>query len=73
MTRLDRLITVTNPLAKITIQTAGHQGQLEVAIDLQGDGGRQGVHVEEIHAIFDIVFDQHPLHLAADESGRRAF
>ena len=32
---------------------------------------RQGVHVEEVDPVLDVVLDQHPLGVAADELGRR--
>src|SRR6266852_7090861 len=35
MTRLDRLITIADALAKIAIEAARHQSQLQVAVNLQ--------------------------------------
>jgi len=29
--------------------------------DFHGDGGRQGIPVKEVHAVLDIVLDEHPL------------
>ena len=54
------------------IEAAGHQGQLQVAVDLHRHRRGQGVHVEEVDPVLDRVLDDHPLGVAADELGGRA-
>jgi hypothetical protein len=63
---------VIDLLAEEAIQAAGHQGQLQIAIDFHGDRRGQRVDVEEIHAISDAVLDEHALRVAADELNRGA-
>ena len=72
VTRFRDLVAVAQALAKMTVQAAGHQRQLDVAVDLQRHGAGQRVHVEETHAVLDVVFDQHPLGITSDELCGRA-
>jgi hypothetical protein len=37
---------------------------LEIKVHFHGHGGRQGIHVEKVDAIGDIVLDDHPLGIA---------
>jgi hypothetical protein len=60
-------IAVANAFAEQSIQTAGHQGQLQIATDLHGHRRGQGVHVEEIQPVGDPVFDEHALCVPSDE------
>ena len=69
MTRLRHLVAVADAPAKMTIQAAGHQRQLKVAVDLQRHGTRQRVHVEEVHPVFDVVLDDHPPGISLDQFG----
>ena len=70
MSGTGALITISNTVGKDPVEAAGHQGQLEIAIDLHGDGGGERVHVEEVNAVGDAVFNEHALGVAADHTGR---
>ena len=66
---LGRLVAVADALPQEAIEAAGHQRQLQVAVDLHGHRRGQGVHVEEVDAVLDVVLDEHPLGVAADQRG----
>ena len=70
--RLGPFVAVADALAQHAIQAAGHQRQLQIAVDLHRHGRRQRVHVEEVDAVRDGVFDDHALGVAADELEGRA-
>ena len=53
--------------------TASHQRELQVAGNLHGHGRGEGIHVEEINAVGDAVFDDHALRIALDEHFGRFF
>jgi hypothetical protein len=51
----DGGVAAAELLAKQAIQAAGHQGELQIAIDLYGDRGGQRVDMEEVCAVDDTV------------------
>ena len=71
MSRLGGFVAVTDSGREQSVQAAAHQGQLQVAVDLQGHRRREGVHVEEVDPVLDSVLDQHSLRVAADQLGGR--
>src|SRR3972149_280890 len=44
---------------QLAIQGVGHQSQHHVQVDLQGDGGTEGVEVKAIDGIGDAVFNKY--------------
>ena len=58
---LRRLVTVADPHGQKAVETARHQRQLQVAVDLQRDCRGERIHVEEVDAVLDVVLDQHSL------------
>lgn len=72
VSRLGRCIAVGDFLAQEPIKAAGHEGKLQIAVHLDGDGGRQGVDVEEINAVCYPIFDEHTLGVALHQLSRRA-
>ena len=69
---LGGLVTVADADRQQAVEAAGHQRQLQVAVDLHRHRRGQRVHVEEVDPVLDVVLDQHPLGVAADQVGRRA-
>ena len=69
MPGLRDLVTIADANRQQAIQAAGHERQLQVAIDLHGDRRRESIHVEEIDPVLDVVLDEHPLSVATDEVG----
>ena len=69
---LADLVAVADADRQEAVEAAGHQRQLQVAVDLHRHRRGQGVHVEEVDPVLDVVLDQHPLGVAADQVGRRA-
>ena len=67
--RLGRLVAVADANGQQAIQAAGHQRQLQVAVDLHRHRRGEGVHVEEVDPVLDVVLDEHPLGIAADQVG----
>ena len=65
-------ISVLDLEGKESVETAGHQGEQEIAIDLHGNGGGESIHVEEIDAVGDAVFDDHALGVALNQLGSGA-
>ncbi len=61
-----------DPQPEQAVQRAGHQGELDVEVDPQRHGGREGVHVEEVDRIGDGVLDHHAAGIAVDQGGDRA-
>jgi len=55
---------------KEPVEAACHERELEVTVDLQGDGRGECVHVEEVDAVGDAVLDEHSLCIAIDELRR---
>src|SRR5262245_7295815 len=55
--RLGRLVAVADAAGQQAIQAAGHEGQLQVAGDLQRHRTGQSVHVKEVDAVLDVVLD----------------
>ena len=62
-------VAAADPRRQKTVEAAGHEGELKIAVEFHRNGRRQRVHVEEIDAISDIVLDQHPLGIASDQVG----
>ena len=58
-------VTLADPDGQKPVETARHQRQLQVAVDLQSDRRGQRVHVEEVAPVLDVVLDQYPLVVAA--------
>ena len=52
------------------VQRRGHHGQLQIDVDLQRDGRREGVHVERVDRLGDGVLDQDAAGVAVHEGGR---
>ena len=48
-------VCVTELEREETVEAARHQGQLQIAVHLQGYGRGQGIHVEEVDAVRDAV------------------
>ena len=71
MARLGLLIATADPPGQQAVQAAGHQGQLQVAIDLHRYRRGERVHVEEVNAVLDAVLDDHPPGVPLDQPGRR--
>ena len=71
MAGLGDLVTIADANRQQPIQAAGHQRQLQVAVDLHGHRRGQRIHVEEIDPVLDVVLDQHPLGVTTDEVGSR--
>jgi len=67
LTGLGGLVTIADADRQQAIQAADHQRQLQVAVDLHRHCRAQRVHVEEGDLVLDVVLDQHPLGVAADE------
>ena len=70
--RLGGRVAVADPLAKQSIPAAGHERQLQIATDLHGHCGGESVHVEELDAVGNAVFDEHALRVSPDEVHGRA-
>jgi hypothetical protein len=51
MAGLGNFITVADADRQETVEAAGHQGELQVAVDLHCHGRRQGIHVEEVDTV----------------------
>ena len=71
MSRLGMFVAPADPPGQQAVQAAGHQGQLQVAIDLHRHRRAQRVHVKEVDPIRDAVLDDHPLGVPLDQAGRR--
>ena len=67
--RVDAFVALCDVARHEAIEAAGHEGELEVAVDLHGDGGGECIHVEEIDAVGDLVFDDHTLGVTCNERG----
>ncbi|GFP32527.1 hypothetical protein HKBW3S42_00831, partial [Candidatus Hakubella thermalkaliphila] len=66
------LITVSDLRSKEPIETAGHQGQLQITVDLHRNSRGKGIHVKEVDPISNTVFDDHALGIAFNQLRRRA-
>ena len=71
MPRLGALVAPTDASGEQPVEAAGHQSQLQVAVDFHRYGRGQGIHVKEIDAIRDAVLDDHPLGVPPYQFGRR--
>ena len=71
--RFCRLVAVADAIRQHAVEAARHDRQLNVAVDFECDGTRQGIHVKKIDAVLDAVFDEHALGVAADELHGRTF
>src|SRR5882762_3077335 len=69
MTRVGALITVLELESEEPIKAAGHERQLEIAVDFHGHGGGECIHVEEINAVGDSIFNEHALRIAGNQLG----
>ena len=65
------LVPVCDGLREHAVEGCRHDGELEVDIDLEGDGGRECIHVEHVDGLGDGVLDDHAPGIAVDQSGRR--
>ena len=54
------------------VEAAAHEGELEIAVDLHGDGGGESVHVEEVDSVLDAILDEHAPGVAGDQLGGAA-
>ena len=50
------------------VEGAGHEGQLQVAVDFERHGRGQGIDVEELDAVGDAVFDEHAAGVELDQA-----
>lgn len=69
MAGMSAEISVLNLEGKESVETAGHQSEQEITIDLHGDGGGESIHVEEIDAVGNAIFDDHALGVALNQLG----
>src|SRR5437879_12583802 len=69
MAGMSAEISVLNLEGKEAVETAGHQSEQEITIDLHGDGGGESLHVEEIDAVGNAIFDAHALGRALNRVG----
>src|SRR5208282_1568820 len=69
MPRLRNLVSIPDANRQQAIQTAGHERQLQIAVDLHGNRRRESIHVEEIDPVLDVILDEHPLSIPTDEMG----
>ncbi len=67
MPRLGVLVALADATGQQAVQTAGHQRQLEVAVDLHRDGRTQRVHGKEVDPIRDAILDDHALGVPPDQ------
>ncbi len=65
------LVPLANPVGEQAVQGGGHDGELEIDVDLERHGGGQGIHVEEVDRLGDGILDQHAAGIAVDQPGRR--
>ena len=65
--RLSVFVTLADFIAKEPIKAAGHQSQLQITVDFHGNGRGERVHVEEVNAILNAIFDNHAPRVALDE------
>ena len=65
-----RVVLAADALGHQAIQGTGHQGELQVEVDLQADHRGERIEVKELDGLGDVVFDQHPLGIARDQGGR---
>lgn len=56
-----------NTAGEPAIQSAGDDEEGQIKVDLEGDGGRKGVHMEEADGIADSVFDEHTPCVSSEE------
>ena len=69
MPGLRDLVTIPDANRQQAIQAAGHERQLQIAVDLHGNRRRESIHVEEIDPVLDVILDEHPLSVPTDEVG----
>ena len=69
VSRLGILIAVADLFSQEAVEAAGHERELEVTIDFHRHRGAQRVHVEEVHAVSNVVLDEHALGIAGDQLG----
>src|SRR6266576_3731129 len=69
MTRTGTVISVFNLEGQKSIEAAGHQRELEITVNLHGHGRGQGIHMEEVNAIGDPIFNDHALRVATHQLG----
>ena len=62
---------VSEPFGEDVVEGAGHECDLEVELDLEGHGGGQCIHVEEVDGISDGVLDDHAARVSVDEGACR--
>src|SRR3990172_1786530 len=65
------LVAIANLRSQESIETAGHQSQLQITIDLHRHSRGQSIHVKEINPIGNPVLDEHALGIALDQLRRR--
>ena len=63
------LVAVADAAGQQAVQRAGHDGELQVGVDLQRHGRGERVHVEEVDRLGDGVLDDHAAGVAVDEVG----
>ena len=71
MPRLGLFVAPADAAGQQAVQAAGHQRQLQVAVDLHRHGRAQGVHVKEVDPIRDPILDDHPLSVPLNQPGSR--
>ena len=64
---LGVFVSVADLGGEQAIEAAGHERKLEVTVDLEGDGGGEGIHMKESDVLRDPVFDEHAVSVAFNE------
>src|SRR6266403_3565619 len=71
MARVRGGVLLADFCAEQAVEGAGHEGQLQVAVDFERHGRGQGIDVEELDAVGDAVFDEHAASVELDQAGGR--
>ena len=71
MPRLGAFVAPTDATGQQSVEAAGHQSQLQVAVDFHRYSRGQSIHVKEVDPIRDAVLDDHPLGVPPHQFGRR--
>ena len=73
LTGFGRLVPIGDLCSEKTIEARGHERQLQVAVNLERDGGREGIQMEEVDPISNAILDDHPLGITINQRSRRSF
>jgi hypothetical protein len=64
------LIALTDGVTQSAVEATGHQGQLQITVDLHGHDRGERIPGEEVNALRDPVFDQPAVSVASDQLSR---